>query len=147
MCSHISSAAMLRRLPELQNSVIFVSLIYDENMTQKTNGVAFSKPQREAIVSLLVEMVNIDDVVAFGELVTANSQNDRLGVTDDDFVAGRKLGMQQACEIVAGMSDEQKIVLGKLLVEAIDADGRVDSREVALLESIGRATGLDTVFP
>lgn len=116
-------------------------------MTQKTNGVSFSKPQREAIVSLLVEMVNIDDVAAFGELVTANSQNDRLGVTDDDFVAGRKLGMQQACEIVAGMSDEQKIVLGKLLVEAIDADGRVDSREVTLLESIGRATGLDTVFP
>ena len=91
-------------------------------MKQKTNGVAFSKPQREAIV------------------------NDRLGVTDDDFAAGRKLGMQQACEIVAGMSHEQKVVLGKLLVEAIDADGRVDSREVALLESIGRSTGLDAVF-
>lgn len=125
---------------------LYLPLLSVDVMDKDREVVTFSREQREAVVSLIVEMVNVDDVVAFGELVASNSLNGRFGVTDADFAAGRALGTCRACEVVAAMSSEQKVAVGRVLVEVIDADGRVDDREVELLERIGKETGLDLVF-
>lgn len=125
---------------------LYLPLLSVDVMDKDREVVTFSREQREAVVSLIVEMVNVDDVVAFGELVASNSLNGRFGVTDADFAAGRALGSRRACEVVAAMSSEQKVAVGRVLVEVIDADGRVDDREVELLERIGKETGLDLVF-
>lgn len=125
---------------------LYLPLLSVDVMDKYREVVTFSREQREAVVSLIVEMVNVDDVVAFGELVASNSLNGHFGVTDADFAAGRALGTRRACEVVAAMSGEQKVAVGRMLVEVIDADGRVDDREVELLERIGKETGLDLVF-
>lgn len=106
--------------------------------------VTFDGNQKAAIVALLLDMVNADGKVTFEELVCTNHMLRCLGVTEEDFLLGRdRLKDDYALHIALNMTDEQKIVLGKLLVEVIDADGKVDPSELHLLKSFALKTGLE----
>ncbi|MCI6168997.1 MAG: hypothetical protein MR678_03555, partial [Muribaculaceae bacterium] len=82
----------------------------------------------------------------FEELVTTNNIFARLGIDRDTFETGRALDTKYAIEAVKAMTDEQKIVLGKLLVEVIDADDKVTHAELALLNHICRQSGIDVIL-
>ena len=69
-----------------------------------------------------------------------------LGIDRDTFETGRALDTKYAIEAVKAMTDEQKIVLGKLLVEVIDADDKVTHAELALLNHICRQSGIDVIL-
>ena len=106
----------------------------------------FNSHEKAVVVSLLIEMANVDDNVAFEELVTTNNIFARLGIDRDTFETGRALDTKYAIEAVKAMTDEQKIVLGKLLVEVIDADDKVTHAELALLNHICRHSGIDVIL-
>lgn len=106
----------------------------------------FNSHEKAVVVSLLIEMANVDDNVAFEELVTTNNIFARLGIDRDIFETGRALDSKYAIEAVRAMTDEQKLMLGKLLVEVIDADDKVTHAELALLNHICRQSGLDVIL-
>ena len=82
--------------------------------------------QKEAIVSLIIEMANADSIVSLEELHTSNVINAELGITDEIFCVGRALSLEYALEVVRQMSNEQKVDVGYMLTRIIDADGDDD---------------------
>lgn len=105
-------------------------------------NVVFNSRQKEAIVSLIIEMINIDRKITLEELHTSNVINAELGITEDIFRVGCALDVKYAIQIVREMDDEQKLYTGLLLTRIIDADGDVDDNELSLLAHICNATGI-----
>jgi uncharacterized tellurite resistance protein B-like protein len=105
-------------------------------------NIAFTARQKEAIVSLIIEMINVDRKITLEELHTSNVINAELEITDDIFRVGCALDVKYAIQIVSEMSDEQKLNTGLLLTRIIDADGNVDDNELSLLAHICNATGI-----
>lgn len=107
----------------------------------------FNDGERAALVSLLLEMVNVDHSVAYEELIVTNNIHSRFSISTNDFNAGRNLDPVHALYVVKNMTDVQKRTLAQLLVEVIDADELVTDEEINLLNFICTATGLDLLFP
>ena len=106
------------------------------------DNVTFTARQKEAIVSLIIEMINVDRKITLEELHTSNVINAELEITDDIFRVGRALDVKYAIQIVKEMTDEQKLSTGLLLTRIIDADGDVDNDELALLTHVCNETGI-----
>ena len=64
----------------------------------------FNSHEKAVVVSLLIEMANVDDNVAFEELVTTNNIFARLGIDRDTFETGRALDTKYAIEAVKAIS-------------------------------------------
>ncbi len=107
----------------------------------------FNDGERAALVSLLLEMVNVDHSVAYEELIVTNNIHSRFSISTNDFNAGRNLDPVHALYVVKNMTDVQKRTVAQLLVEVIDADELVTDEEINLLNFICTATGLDLLFP
>lgn len=103
----------------------------------------FNSHEKAAIVSLLMEMANADDVVTFEELVASNNMYARLNVSREEFDLGRNLNVKYAIQAMKAMTKEQQVQVAKLLVEMIDSDSNVSTSELQLLNLIGKETGLD----
>ncbi|MBR6284449.1 MAG: TerB family tellurite resistance protein [Muribaculaceae bacterium] len=110
-------------------------------------NIEYTTRQKEAIVSLLIEMANADNKVTLEELHESNVINAELGITDEIFRVGRALALPYAIEVLKQMSDEQKIDVGLMLTRIIDADGEVDDVEIDLLNHICTAAGIDKLLP
>ncbi len=108
--------------------------------------MAFTREEKAAIVSLIIEMINSDGSVTYQELLTTNVIVRELAVDSDTFNLGVRLKPEHAIALVSRLDDSKKIAVGKLLTRAIDADGNVDTRELALLGTICRATGIDKLL-
>lgn len=108
--------------------------------------MAYSNNEKAAIVSLLIEMINVDGIIDLEELYVMNVVNGELGITQDIFEAGKAMDCNYAMTVVKHMSDENKMNVAVLLTKVIDADGEDDNREIALLNKICEATGIDTVI-
>ena len=110
-----------------------------------TDKIVYTDRQKEAIVSLIIEMVNADRKVSLEELHTSNVINAELGITDGIFRVGRALDVQYAIEIIKEMTDEQKLDVGFQLTRIIDADEDGDDEEIALFNRICVETGIDEI--
>lgn len=108
--------------------------------------ISFSDTQKQAIVSLLVEMINADECVANGEVTVFNTICAELGITAEIFKVGYALNRDVAINIMKSMSDLQKIYTAKLLTRVIDADAKDDDREIQLLNAICQQTGLNILL-
>ena len=98
--------------------------------------ITYTNRQKEALVSLIIEMINCDRSITLEELHTSNFINAELGITDDIFRVGLALDVRSALQIVKEMTDEQKLHSGLLLTRIIDADGKVEDDEIDLLNHI-----------
>lgn len=106
----------------------------------------FNSIEREAIVCLVIEMVNADRAVEFEELVMSNHINHLLGITEEEFAVALRLQPEHACKVVSEMDDDKKRFVAMLLREMIDADGKVATEECRTLNWIARLTGIDELF-
>lgn len=107
--------------------------------------ITYTVTQKEAIVSLIIEMVNSNELITIEELHTSNIINHELRITDEMFEVGRALDVEYAIEIVRHMNDEQKLHVGYLLTRIIDAD-EPGVREFRLFNEICRRSGIDVVI-
>ena len=98
------------------------------------------------MVSLLIEMINVDRVVDPSECDVFNAICAEYGIDEDTFNLGRSLNSMVALDIMKRMSDIQKLVTAQLLTRVIDADARDDDKEIRLLNVICEATGVDTLI-
>ncbi len=109
-------------------------------------SVNFTSEQKAAIVSVLIEMVNIDGAVAYEELVRQNFIYYQLKIDDDIFELGRSLKYDYAVKMIAQMADDQKMSVAKLLVDVIDADNEVNEAELSLLNDFCARTGIEKIL-
>lgn len=107
----------------------------------------FSDQEKIAIVSLLIEMANADNHIAYEEMITINLICRRLEIDHNSFVVGHGLRCEHAIEVLKTMSDEKKLELAKMLVELIDSDNNIDDSEIALLNHVGQKLELDKLLP
>jgi uncharacterized tellurite resistance protein B-like protein len=106
----------------------------------------FTDQEKIAIVSLLIEMANADNRIAYEEMITINLICRRLEIDHNSFVVGHGLKCEHAIEVLKSMRDEKKIELAKLMVELIDSDNQVDETEIALLNHACREIGIDKLL-
>lgn len=108
--------------------------------------LSYTDNQKAAIVSLLIEMINIDNIVSLEELNESNCINKELHISQEIFEMGKALKVEYAIDVLRKMTDMQKIEVGKLLTRIIDADGRVVPAELSLLKNICHNTGIDVIL-
>ena len=108
--------------------------------------IDFTETQKAAIVSLLIEMINVDNEVHPNECAVFDTICVEYGICDDTFNLGRSLNSMVALDIMKKMGDMQKILTAQLLTRVIDADAKDDDKEIQLLNIICRATGVDTLI-
>ena len=108
--------------------------------------IDFTETQKAAIVSLLIEMINVDNEVHPNECAVFDTICVEYGICDDTFNLGRSLNSMVALDIMKRLGDMQKILTAQLLTRVIDADAKDDDKEIQLLNIICRATGVDTLI-
>ena len=107
--------------------------------------MTFSQTQKEAIVSIIIEMINADHIVSLEELRISNLINNELEISDEIFRVGYALDVEFALSVIKEMSDEQKLQVAYILTRIIDADDAVDD-EFVLFNTICEKTGIDIVI-
>ena len=109
-------------------------------------SIVFSETQKAALVSLLIEMINVDGEVDPRECDVFNTICVEYGITDEIFRLGQRLDSVLAVDLMRNMSDVQKIATAQLLTRVIDADTKDDDREIQLFNIICRSTGVDVLI-
>ncbi len=102
----------------------------------------FTDIEKQAIVSLIIEMINVDKVITIEEMYASNAINAELGISEEIFKAGMALNFDYAVQVVKKMDTQRKCYVAQQLVRIMDADG-ADEAEHDLLEHIGRLIDLD----
>lgn len=108
--------------------------------------IEFSETQKAAVVSLLIEMINIDGAVDPRECDVFNTICVEYGINSEAFSLGQRLDSLLAVDLMKRMSDIQKIATAQLLTRVIDADSNDDDKEIQLFNIICRATGVDVLI-
>ena len=108
--------------------------------------IQFNDTQKAAMVSLLIEMINADNVVDPSECDVFDTICAEYGIDDDTFNLGRSLNCMVALDIMKRMSDIQKLATAQLLTRVIDADARDDDNEIKLFNIICNVTGVDVLI-
>jgi uncharacterized tellurite resistance protein B-like protein len=108
--------------------------------------IEFNETQKAAIVSLLIEMINIDGMVVPSECAVFNTICVENSISEETYSIGRNLDCLVAIDIMKKMSDFQKLATAQLLTRVIDADAVDDDDEIKLFNVICRATGVDVLI-
>ena len=108
--------------------------------------ILFTDNQKAAIISLLIEMINIDREIDPRECEVFNAICVEHAVSEDTYKLGRALDSMAALEFMKRMSDFQKIYTAQLLIRVIDADEKDDDNEIRLFNLICSATGVDVLI-
>jgi len=108
--------------------------------------ITFNDTQKSAIISLLVEMINVDKRVDPAEVGVFNNICGELHVSEDVYNIGLALDSMVALDVMKRMSDIQKIYTARLLTRVIDADALDDDNEIRLLNIICKITGIDVLI-
>jgi len=108
--------------------------------------MTFTTQEKVAIVSLLIEMANSDNHIAYEEMITFNLICQRLKIDHNSFVVGHGLKCEHAIHVLNSMSNEKKMELAKMMVEIIDSDNHVEETEIALLNHACKALGIDQLL-
>lgn len=106
----------------------------------------FTSQEKIAVLSLLIEMANANDQIAYEEMITINLICQKLEIDHDSFVVSYDLRCEHAIEVLKNMSDDKKLQLARMMVEIIDSDNNVDDREIALLNHACHEIGIDTLL-
>ena len=105
----------------------------------------FNETQQAALVSLLIEMINVDGVVDPAECDVFNTICVEYSIGEDAYNVGRSLDSMVAIDIMKRMNDVQKLTVANLLTRVIDADALDDDNEIKLFNIICEATGVDVL--
>lgn len=106
----------------------------------------FTDQEKIAIVSILIEMANADERIAYEEMITLNLICRRLNIDNNSFTVAKGLKGEFAIEVLKTMSDDKKLELAQLMVEIIDSDNHADEAEIALLNHACYAIGIDKIL-
>lgn len=109
------------------------------------------EPHAEAAVATLAAaMIVADDVIDQVEIDIAYAQGETLGVTRDAIdcalALAHKAGQPAFHDLLGAVPPEARQAAATLLFEIADADGRLDQREIELLDAVRATWNVDLKF-
>ena len=96
----------------------------------------YTQIQKAAIACLLIEMANIDNDVAFEELIAINHLNKELKISKETQSLGFILEYEEAIDFLKPLSMEARIQVAKYLVVVADADEKLEPAELDFLNCV-----------
>lgn len=103
----------------------------------------FTSIERISIANILIEMMNVDNDVDVREVLYFNQIQNVMNITNDEFKQGKEQNVLISLLTIKSMSDIKKCAVGKMLIEMIEADGKVDEQELKLFNLVCQTTGLN----
>lgn len=108
---------------------------------------SLSNDYKAALISLIIEVVNADNVIEYTEFLTVNQILQELEITDDLYAKGKTFDLLLAMHTIRPLSKECKTAVGLLLLECAEADRKIQPEEQCVLTKIFKTTGIHlTVF-
>lgn len=86
--------------------------------------------------------MNADGNVDVREVIYFNQIQNVVKITNDELKNGKEQNLLISLLTVKSMDNTKKLALGTMLVEMINADGRVDEKEMEFFNLVAQATGL-----
>ena len=102
----------------------------------------FTQIERIAIAIVLIDLMNVDEVVDIRETLYMNQIRNALNISEAEIQAGKEQNALVALLTLRSMNNEKKYALGVILKEMIDADGKVDRRELRYFNVVFEAVGM-----
>lgn len=96
----------------------------------------FTDLEKRAIAKVLLDIVNADGVVANGEVRYFRQLQNNLDITDEHIRQAKSMGVFTAITIIRGMSQTERLSVGVMMHEMIEADGDVDMEELKVFNAV-----------
>lgn len=109
-------------------------------------NIQFTSIEKITIANILIHMMNSDNDVDVKEVLYFNQIQNRIGMTDQEFRQGKEQNLLISLAVIQSMTDYKKLLLGVMLHEMINADGKVDEKELELFNVVCKAGGIDTLM-
>jgi len=106
----------------------------------------FTPIQKQAIIGLVVGLVEADSWIEDEEIEFSQDVMDALECTDEDFELGQYMPLLQALVIVKNMDEEQKSAVADVLSATIVADRIITAEEAIIFDYISELTGIDEIL-
>lgn len=106
----------------------------------------FTPIQKQAIIGLVVGLVEADSWIEDEEIEFSQDVMDALECTDVDFELGQYMPLLQALVIVKNMDEEQKSAVADVLSATIVADRIITAEEAIIFDYISELTGIDEIL-
>ena len=96
----------------------------------------YTKKQKYAIAYILMQIIEADTIIHDKEIEYMNSILKQLAFTTQDIEYLENLELSYCMDIVKDMQQEQKNEVIEMFRTMISIDGRIDPREVAVIENL-----------
>lgn len=106
----------------------------------------YTSIERISIANILIHMMNADNDIDIREVLYFNQIQNTIGITNDEYQKGKEQNLLISLLCVQSMSNQKKLALGLMLTEMINADGKVDNKELEVFSIVCKATGLDNII-
>ena len=106
----------------------------------------FTPIQKQAIIGLVVGLVEADSWIDDEEIEFSQEVMEALECTDEDFELGQEMPLLQALVVVKNMTEEQKSAVSDVLSATIVADRIITAEEAAIFDYVSELTGIDEIL-
>ncbi len=103
----------------------------------------FTRNEKLAIVCALVHMMNVDSNVDISEGLYFLQIQVRFSISEEEFQTGKEWNLLSSLSIIRDMNRAKKTQVVALLIGMVEADGKVDPRELKLFKIISDACGFE----
>jgi uncharacterized tellurite resistance protein B-like protein len=103
----------------------------------------FNQQEKLGVIKAIDQVIRTDDMVYEGESFFLSQLSKVVKFDRALFDQARAITMDEAIEIIKGMSNKKKEVLAMMLNQAANADGRVQEDELRTIHRIFTLGGVD----
>lgn len=96
----------------------------------------FSSIEKEAVITVLTEMIHIDGITREEEIQYVQSVCTELDLENYDPLDVNHLKIFKSLTIIKAMDDHKKAMLYNILIRLITADNEINKKETDLLDYI-----------
>lgn len=96
----------------------------------------FSSIEKEAVITVLTEMIHIDGITREEEIQYVQSVCTELDLENYDTLDVNHLKIFKSLTIIKAMDDHKKAMLYNILIRLITADNEINKKETDLLDYI-----------
>lgn len=98
--------------------------------------IYFTSEQKIAVYNISMLMMMIDGHISTQEGIYWREIGNKLNISDFEKETATKMNTKDAISILRSMPANNKIAALKIFAKMMEADGKIDSKEVQLLEKL-----------
>ena len=106
----------------------------------------FSSIEKQAIISLMVGIIEADGWIDDEEIEFAEEVLDAIDCSEDDFDLGQEMPLLPALVTIKNMTPEQKDAVADVIFAVIVSDRVIAEEEAEIFEYVAELTGIADVL-